>query len=154
MFLTNAPQVTASSFCERQTRSKPFRSVWGTTRQVKANKHNFLSTSSALFPPAPGMHTSNTDRFHLQDCCGSREVGMGPGENATRISSWDSASFFFFLLVRHLSGGYKPLTHFQSSKKIDFASFCQFIHCVYRGMGSWSSPLHHFAGILTVCLCL
>lgn len=96
MFLTNAPQVTASSFCERQTRSKPFRSVWGTTRQVKANKHNFLSTSSALFPPAPGMHTSNTDRFHLQDCCGSREVGMGPGENATRISSWDSASFFFF----------------------------------------------------------
>lgn len=129
VFLTNAPQVTATPLGRRQGKNNLL--TWllqEGPRQVEPNNHNSLRT---------GL-------FHFLITAWRRWRWGQEKLKATKISFWESVSFF---LIKHSSGCCKSLTSFQSSSKIDFDSFCPFIHCFCRGMISWSSYPHHFTSI-------
>lgn len=112
----------------RWNRGKPFEPVFQSHQTGQNKLSQFLETKPVMLPP----------RWYLDQECRllclrpmpSWELDSHPGygENATELSYWDS-TFFPWLCS---PGCCKLLIRIQSSKKVDFGTFCSFI-----AFGGW-----------------
>lgn len=142
MFLTNAPQVAASPFCEKQNKSRPFVPVLQKgSRQVKSN--SILRTRSALFLPAPGIHTNNAGFIF------KTPGRWGWGQNKLKMPQQFPTQIQppFSWLIIHLMAVNLWLVSRVPIKLIMTVSARLFTVLTEDG-------LLEFTGILTACLCL